>query len=79
MRIELPDMPETERLTPQEIRLELACALYARGRIGKVAGVELSGVDFTAFQQALAERDISLYTEDMLARDRDTLKRLFPS
>ena len=72
-------MPETESLTPQEVRLELACALYAQGRIGKVAGVELAGVDFATFQRSLSERGVPLYTEDMLASDRDTLERLFPS
>lgn len=79
MRIELPDLPETEGLTPEEIRLELACALYARGRIGKVAGAELAGVDFATFQRSLGERGVPLYTEEMLANDRHTLKRLFPS
>ena len=41
MTIELPDIPAGEPLTPQEVRLELACALYARRRIGKVAAAQL--------------------------------------
>jgi len=45
--IELPDVPTSERLTPEEVRLELACALYAHGRIGKVAATEIAGVDFS--------------------------------
>jgi len=77
--IELPDLPSTEGLTPEEARLELACALYARGRIGKVAATEMAGVDFFAFQRALGERGISLYTEQMLTEDMETLKKLFPS
>lgn len=79
MIIELPDLPSTKDMTPAEARLELACALYARGRIGKVAGAEMAGVDFFAFQRALGERGISLYTEQMLKEDLETIKRLFPS
>jgi predicted HTH domain antitoxin len=59
--------------------LELACALYQRGRIGKVAGAELAGVDFFTFQRALGERKIPMYTEQMLGEDVQTLKKLFPS
>lgn len=73
MTIELPDVPPSERLTPEEIRLELACALYARGRIGKVTAVEISGVDFFAFQRALGERGVPLYTQQMLAADIQSL------
>lgn len=67
--IELPDCPESEPLTPEEIRLELACALYARGRIGKVTATEMAGVDFFSFQRALSERGVPLYTQEMLASD----------
>ena len=73
MTIELPDVPPGERLTPDEVRLELACALYARGRIGKVAATQMAGVDIFTFQRALSERGIPLYTEQMLASDLQTL------
>lgn len=78
MTIELPDGPENERLTPEEIRLELACALYARGRLGKVAATEMAGVDFFTFQRALGERGVPLYTEQMLASDIQSLNESFP-
>lgn len=78
MTLELPDTPATRDLTPQELRLELACALYARGRIGKASGAELAGVDFFTFQQALGERNIESYTPAMLDEDLTTLRRLFP-
>jgi predicted HTH domain antitoxin len=61
-----------------EIRLELACALYGRGRLGKVAGAELAGVDFFAFQKALGERRIESCTQEMLAADLASLNSLFP-
>jgi len=78
MTITLPDLPENSRLQPDELRLELACALYARGRIGKVAASEMAGVDFFTFQRALQERGVSLYSEEMLADDLRTLATLFP-
>lgn len=77
MTIELPDVPTADRLTPDEIRLELACALYARGRIGKVAATQMAGVDFFAFQRALSERRVPLYTEQMLASDIQSLNETF--
>ena len=78
MTIELPDVPASDRLTPEEIRLELACALYARGRLGKVAATELAGVDFFSFQRALSERGVPLYTPQMLAADIQSLNESFP-
>lgn len=78
MTIELPDIPADGRLTAEEIRLELACALYARGRIGKVVATEMSGVDFFAFQRALSERRVPLYTQQMLTSDIQSLNESFP-
>jgi predicted HTH domain antitoxin len=75
----LPDTVENFRLTPDEIRLELACALYARGLIGRVGATDLAGVDFFSFQRALGERGISIVTEQMLEDDLGSLKALFPS
>jgi predicted HTH domain antitoxin len=63
-----------ESLTSQELRLELACALYAQDRIGKISGSRLAGLDIFAFQRALPRRCIPLYTETMLADDLATLK-----
>jgi len=78
MTITFPDLPEMAKLEADELRLELACALYARGRLGKIAAAEMAGVDFFALQQALEARGIPLYTERMLADDLSTLKTLFP-
>jgi predicted HTH domain antitoxin len=78
MTITLPDIPDAPQLAPAEVRLELGCALYARGRVGKIAAAELVGVDFLTFQGALEKRGIPLYTEQMLADDLQTLGTLFP-
>ena len=79
MTLTLPDTIENFRLTPHEIRLELACSLYARGVIGRVGATELAGVDFFAFQRALGERGIPTVTAQMLEEDLASLKALFPS
>jgi len=78
MTITLPDIPDAQHLAPDEVRLELGCALYARGRLGRIAAAEMAGVDFIIFQRALEERGIPLYTEKMLADDLQSLRTLFP-
>ena len=79
MTLTLPDIPATSNLTPDELKLELACALYGRGKIGRIAGAELAGVDFFTFQKALGERQISTYTVEDLEQEIQALNRLFPA
>jgi predicted HTH domain antitoxin len=72
MTLELPDR-ETRNLTPEELRLELACALYGRGKVGAVGGSHLAGLDLLSFQSALKERGIPRnYTMDDLRDDLAT-------
>jgi predicted HTH domain antitoxin len=78
MILELPDLPITRQMAPAALRLELACALYARGLVGKVGGSELAGVDFFTFQGALGERGIEHYTLEMVEQDAAALRKLFP-
>jgi len=78
MTLELPDL-EARNLTPEELRLELACALYARGRLSAVGGAHLAGVDLFSFQGALKERGIPRnYSLQDLHDDMEGLKKLFP-
>ena len=79
MTLILPDQPGLSALSEAELRLELACALYSRGKIGKVAGAELAGVDFFTFQGALGERGIASYTTEMLQQDVQALRELPPA
>ena len=76
MTLTLPDSPTTERMSEAELRLELACALYAQGKIGKVGGADLAGVDFFTFQGALGDRKISSYTVEMIEEDLANLRTL---
>ncbi len=79
MTLTLPDEPALKKLTPEELRLELACALYARGKIGKIAAADLAGVDFFTFQEAVGERGISNYTVEDLHAEIEALGERFPS
>lgn len=78
MTLTLPDTIENLRLTPAEVRIELACALYARGLVGRAGALELAGVDFFGFQRALGERGIPIVTGQMLDDELASLKALFP-
>ena len=46
-------------MTPEELRLELACALYARGKLTKVRGAELATpVNVPAFPASRGQDDV---------------------
>jgi predicted HTH domain antitoxin len=77
--LELPDIENTQ-MTAAELRLELACALYARGKITAVSGSHLASVDLIGFQAALKERGIARnYSLDDFHDDMAALKKLFPA
>ncbi len=57
--------------------MELACALYARGRITKVSAAQLAGASLSEFQRALGERQIESYTHEMLDDDIQAMRELF--
>lgn len=79
MTLELPEMENTE-LTAAELRLELACALYSRGKITAMTGAHLAALDLISFQGALKERGIARnYTLEDFQEDIKGLKILFPA
>lgn len=75
---EVPQLSPGDGASPEASRLELACALYAKGSLGKVQAAEFAGVDFFTLQRALGERHVPMYTEQRLADDLQSLKELFP-
>lgn len=77
MTLTLPDDPSLGQFTSAELRIELACALFARGKIGKARAAALAGVDLIAFQRALGEREVESYTAAMLESDLCNLRKLF--
>ena len=72
------DAAEAIRAAQKGFPAWAAMTPVARGRMGKVAGAELAGVDFFTFQRALGERGIAACTEDELTADLATLRTLFP-
>jgi len=80
MTLELPEISAIRRFSADDLRLELACALYARGRISAVTGADLSGLDLVGFQSVLRDRQIPRqYSADDLTDDLDALDKLFPA
>jgi predicted HTH domain antitoxin len=73
MTIEIPE----RFASSAELRLEVACQLYAKGRIGKLAAAEMAGLDLFAFQAELRRRNIAIYTEAMLDGDVAAINELF--
>ena len=59
MNVELPDAPASAaRLTPGEVRLELAFSLYRQGRLSTGLCAELAGLDRRAFMGELARHRV---------------------
>jgi predicted HTH domain antitoxin len=57
--IEIPaDVLESARMTVEEARLELAIALFSRGRLSMGKAAELAGMPVGRFQSQLGAREI---------------------
>lgn len=69
MTITLPDSPALQALPEEELRLDLACVMYARGQTGKVEGAKIAGVDFFTFQERLGELCLGGYDHEMVSED----------
>ena len=78
MTLTLPDDPALDQLAESDIRLDLACALFAAGRISRSVGARLAGMERHDFDEELFRRKIPSYTEEMLEEDMATLNKLFP-
>ena len=78
MTVTLPDTPATLGMSEDEIRLELACSLFATGRASSRAAADIAGLGYDEFLDALRERHIPRYNSAMLREDIENLNRLFP-
>lgn len=58
------------------MRLDLACGLYATGRISRGVGARIAGVDRRDFDEALFVRRISPWNEETLAQDLRAIAEL---
>jgi predicted HTH domain antitoxin len=69
MTLTLPDDPALSQVSDGELRLGLACGLYASGRVSRNVAARIAGMERLAFDEALFQRNIASYTPDMLAED----------
>ena len=76
--LEVPqDVLDSARLTPAELKVEIAVHLYAQGRLGIGKARELAGMTLWEFRQLLASRRISPhYDEEEVKEDVATLREL---
>jgi predicted HTH domain antitoxin len=69
MILTLPDDPALGQVSEGELRLGLACGLYAAGQVSRNVAARVAGLDRLAFDEALFQRNLAGYTPDMLAED----------
>jgi predicted HTH domain antitoxin len=71
------DILDSARLTPSELKVEMALHLYAQGRLSVGKARELADMALWEFRQLLASRRIPPhYDEDDLSEDVATLREL---
>ena len=76
--IEIPrEVVHAARMTPQDLRRELAICLYQQGRLSFGKAREMVGMTVWLFQQLLASREIPVhYDVEDYEEDLTTLKEL---
>ncbi len=76
--IEIPrEIIHATRMTPEELRRELAIYLFQQGKLSFGKAREMAGMTIWVFQQLLGSRDVPIHydLEDYEA-DRSTLKEI---
>lgn len=78
--LELPqDIVEASRLTPQELKVELAITLYAQNRLSLGKASQLAKLSLWEFRQLLATRRVSVhYDQSDFEVDQDTARQVKP-
>jgi predicted HTH domain antitoxin len=69
MTLTLPDDPALAAFSPEQLRIELACALFAAGQVSRSVAARIAGMDRLEFDEELFRRRVPSYTEDMLMQD----------
>jgi predicted HTH domain antitoxin len=75
MTITLPDDPALQHLDEAQVRLDLACGMFAAGRVSRGIAARIAGLDALPFDEELFRRKIPTFTEEMLEQDLASLKR----
>jgi predicted HTH domain antitoxin len=76
--LEIPrEILDSARLSPEELKKELAVHLYAQGRLSVGKAKDLAGMALWSFQQLLGSRQIPVHLEPAdLDDDLDALSAL---
>lgn len=76
--IEIPrEVLQAIRMTPQELKQEIAVYLYQRAKLSFGKAREMAGMTGWAFQQLLGSREIPVhYDVDDYEKDLSTLRKL---
>jgi predicted HTH domain antitoxin len=69
MTITLPDDPALLHLDEKQLRIDIACSLFAAGRISRGVAARIAGLDSLVFDEELFRRKIPSYTSEMLDQD----------
>lgn len=65
------------KLTPDELRIEIAVFLYAKEKLSMGQAKRLAGLDQLSFQKELARRDVYIhFSMEELKEDLETLRNL---
>ena len=75
MTLTLPDEPLLQGLSEADLRIHLACGLYASGQASRGAAARIAGLERPAFDEELFRRRISSYTDEMLDQDLAFVKQ----
>jgi len=78
MTIELPDVNiGSQPLTGEQVRIELACGLYAAWKVSMSQAVKIAGIPRIFFYEELGARKIPLqYTAEDLRHDFEMAEKL---
>ena len=76
MTVTLPDDPALLRLDEGQLKLEIACALFASGRVSRGVACRIAGLDSLAFDEELFRRKIPTWTVEMFEQDMAAVERL---
>lgn len=76
MTVTLPDEPALLSLDENQIRLELACSLFADGQVSRGVARRIAGLESLAFDEELFRRKIPTWTMEMFEQDMAALERL---
>jgi predicted HTH domain antitoxin len=69
MTVTLPDEPALLHLDQNQLRVDLACSMFAAGRVSRGVARRIAGLGSFEFDQELFRRKIPTWTVEMFEQD----------